>query len=256
MAESPRIVAAPLRDRVAIVTGGGRGIGRAIAHALAAAGARVTVSARTVAEIEEVAREIRAGGADALAVPADVTRPADAEAIVARTLDRFGRLDVLVNNAGVPGPAGLLPEISEPAWEETLRVNLTGPFLCLRAALPTMIARRAGNVINVSSGAGLKRPRDTVRSLPYAVSKFGLEGLTDALAVQMRPYGINVNSLLPGPTRTRFHADRPGAGARTDLAGPEDTAPAAVYLAALRPGELTGQALDARTWLATRRIAT
>ncbi len=253
MAESPRVAPEPLRDRVAIVTGGGRGIGRAIAHALAAAGARVTIAARTVAEIKEVAREIRTANGEVLALPADVTRPADAAAIVAQTLDRFGRLNVLINNAGVPGPADLLPDISEQAWDETLRVNLTGPFLCLRAALPTMMAQRAGNIINVSSGAGLKRPRDGVRSLPYAVSKFGLEGLTDALAVQMRPYGINVNSLLPGPTRTRFHEDRPGAGVRADLAAPEDAAPAAVYLAALRPGELTGQALDARAWLAARR---
>lgn len=254
MADTPPIAGPDtLRDRVAIVTGGGRGIGRAIAHALAGAGARVTIAARTVTEIEQVALEIRTMGGDVLAVPADVTRPADPEAIVARTLDRFGRLDVLVNNAGVPGSTGLLPEISERAWEETLRVNLTGPFLCLKAALPPMMAQRAGNIINVSSGAGLKRPRDTVRSLPYAVSKFGLEGLTDALAAQMRPYGINVNSLLPGPTRTRFHTDRPRDGARTDLAAPEDAAPVAAYLAALRPGELTGQTVDARAWLAARR---
>jgi len=116
-----------------------------------------------------------------------------------------------------------------------------------------MMAQRAGNIINISSGAGLKRPRDAVRSLPYAVSKFGLEGLTDALAVQMRPYGINVNSLLPGPTRTRFHTDTPSGGVRTDLTAPEEIAPVAVYLAALRPGELTGESVDARSWLAARR---
>ncbi len=192
-------------------------------------------------------------GGEVLTVRADVTRPAEADAIVARTFDRFGRLDVLVNNAGVPGSTGLLSEISEGAWEETLRVNLTGPVLCLRAALPPMMAQRAGNVINVSSGAGLKRPRTAVRSLPYAVSKFGLEGLTDTLAVQMRPYGINVNSLLPGPTRTRFHTDQGEGGAGMDLADPEEIAPVAVYLAALRPGELTGETVDTRAWLAARR---
>ncbi len=238
-----------LAGSVAIVTGGGRGIGGAIALAYAGVGAAVVIAARTGREIEAMRDEIRATGGRALAVVTDISHPKDVDRLVAATIETFGQIDVLVNNAGVPGPRGLLHEISEEEWDRAIDINLKGMFLCCKYVLPHMIARQRGNIVNISSGAGVKQPRERVRSLPYQVSKFGVEGLTDALAAQMRPYGINVNSLLPGRIATQFHERVPGGQSAEHMGKPEDVVPAAVYLAALRPGELTGQTLRARDFL-------
>ena len=238
-----------LSDEVAIVTGGSRGIGKAIARAYARAGASVVIVARTQGEVEATAKEIESDGGRALAVQTDVSQAQDVERLVAQTLDTFGRVDILVNNAGVAGPMGLITEISEADWIKTLSINLKGPFLCCRAVVPSMIAAGGGNIINVSSGAGQRKPRKAVRSLPYQVSKFGLEGLTDGLAVQLREHKINVNSLLPGMTATRIHADTPpewieGMGGK--MGQPEDVVEAALFLASRPPGEFTGQVVSAR----------
>jgi len=238
-----------LAGRVALVTGGGRGIGRAIALGYAREGAAVAVAARSRDEVEQVAREIQSAGGRAAAVRVDVRRAEEVQEMVRAVLGAFQQLDILVNNAGIPGPRGLLHEIEDAAWEETIATNLTGMFHCCKAVLPHMLGRGRGNIINISSGAGLKQPRERVRSLPYQVSKFGVEGLTDALAIQLRPYGINVNSLLPGQIRTRFHHDTPGAYLAGRVGEPEDVVPAAVHLAALAPGELTGQTVAAREFL-------
>lgn len=238
-----------LWSKVAIVTGGGRGIGRAIALAYAREGAAVVVAARTQAEIETTAEEIESGGGRALAVPTDVSQARDVERMVAQALTAFGQVDVLVNNAGVAGPMGLITEFSEADWDQTLAINLKGAFLCCRAVVPAMIAAGGGNIINVSSGAGQRRPRSAVRSLPYQVSKFGLEGLTNALAVQLREYKINVNSLLPGRIATRLHAETPPDWIATmegKMGRPEEVAAAAVYLASRPPGEFTGQIVSAK----------
>ena len=236
-----------LAGRVALITGGGRGIGAAIATGYARQRAAVILVARSTGEVEATAGAIRGAGGRALAMTGDVTRVDDVRRVVEGALQDFGRVDILVNNAGIPGPLGLLHEIDDDAWADTLATNVTSIFLVCRAVLPHMIERRAGNIVNVSSGAGVKQPgRERVRSLPYQVSKFAVEGLTDALAVQMRPFGINVNSLLPGQIRTRFHDHTPERYLTGRVGVPEDVVPAAVYLAALAPGELTGQALNAR----------
>jgi len=238
-----------LSGKVAIVTGGGRGIGWAIALAYAREGAAIVVAARTQSEIGATAREIETSGGRALAVQTDVSQAQDVERMVAIAQETFGHVDILVSNAGVAGPMGLITEISEADWIKTLSINLKGAFLCCRAVVPSMIAAGGGNIINVSSGAGQRTPHKAVRSLPYQVSKFGLEGLTDGLAVQLREHKINVNSLLPGMTATRIHADTPpewieGMGGK--MGQPEDVVEAALFLASRPPGEFTGQVVSAR----------
>jgi 3-oxoacyl-[acyl-carrier protein] reductase len=238
-----------LSGKVAIVTGGGRGIGRAIALAYAREGAAVVVAARTPDEIEATAQEIKAGDGRALAVRTDVSQAQDVTRLVGQSLEAFGKVDILVNNAGAPGPMGLITEISEADWTQTLSTNVTGAFLCCRTVVPSMMQAGGGNIINVSSGAGQRKPRQAVRSLPYQVSKFALEGLTDGLAVQLREHKINVNSLLPGMIATRIHADTPPDWIEKmggKLGQPEDVVEAALFLATRAPGEFTGQVVSAR----------
>ena len=228
---------ARLAGKVVIITGGGRGIGRAIAIACAREGASVLVASRTEEELAETAGEILAFGGRVLAVRADVSHEQNVQHMVAETVEKWGRIDVLVNNAGISGPQGLVHEFSLSNADETWAVNLRGPILCSRAVVPLMLQQAAGNIINVSSGAGQRKARPRVRSLPYQVSKFALEGLTNA---------INVNALQPGRIATRVHNVSPGdsiAGLRMGL--PEDVVPAALFLATLAPGAMTGFSLEA-----------
>lgn len=233
-----------LSEKAAIVTGGGRGIGRAIAIGYAQAGAKVMLAARTQIEIETVVDEIRAANGTAEAVSADISREAEVQRIVDTVVELWGRVDVLVNNAGAPGPQGLIHELDMADVDEIWAINIRGTFLCSRAVVPLMIKQGGGNIINVSSGAGHRKPRKGVRSLPYQISKFGVEGLTNGLAVQLREYKINVNSLLPGMIATRLHHQTPSdrmAALGGHIGQPEDVIPAAIYLASRPPGEFTDQ---------------
>ena len=190
-----------LQGQVAIVTGGGRGIGQATAIALARAGASVTVAARTVSEIEETAAIIGREGGRALACPTDVSIPDAVARMVAETERRLGAIDVLVNDAGVPGPLGPLWEADVDEWWETLAINLRGPFLCCRAVLPSMLARGRGRIINVSSGTG----RMVIPWMSaYATSKCALTRLTELLASEVQDRGVLLFALEPGTVRTRM----------------------------------------------------
>src|SRR5262249_22266553 len=157
-----------LTDQVAIVTGGGRAIGKTIALRLASEGATVVVAGLDLLELEGTATEIRTLGQESLAVLADVRHEDQAVALAQRTLQAFGRIDVLVNNAAVVGPTALTAHTSRADWDDVLAVNLTGAFLCSKAVLPTMMARRRGKIINIASIAG--KMAYALRS-PYAVSK-------------------------------------------------------------------------------------
>jgi 3-oxoacyl-[acyl-carrier protein] reductase len=202
--------------------------------------------------VKSVAQEIRDDGGKALAYVADIRREKDIQQVVESVINEWGRIDVLVNNAGVPGPQGFIHELDLDEAEETLAINILGTFLCCRAVVPYMITQGGGNIINVSSGAGQRRHREGLRSLPYQVSKFGVEGLTNGLATQLRDYQINVNSLLPGMIATRLHRTTPPDKIKAlggKLGKPEDVIPAAVYLAGLRPGELTDQIIIAKDFL-------
>jgi 3-oxoacyl-[acyl-carrier protein] reductase len=189
----------PLRGRVAIVTGAGRGIGRAIALGYAGAGAAVCCTARTAGEIEETAALILAQGGQAMAVQADVSQFDQVEAMMAHTVERFGGFDILVINAGVDLDKRSV-EASVPAdWEATLAINLTGAYYCARAAIPHLKARGGGKIITVGSGLGHK---GRVERSAYACSKAGLWMLTRVLAQELWPYQISVNELIPGPVDT------------------------------------------------------
>ncbi len=187
-----------LAQRVAIITGGGRGIGRAIAMRFVSEGASVVLAATGREGLEETAAEVRAAGGRAFVRVTDVADEASVTRMVAATMQEFGRLDILVNNAGVSGPTARVVEIERAEWDRTLAVNVTGAFLCSKHAVPHMIARRGGRVINITSIAGLIGY--ALRS-PYAVSKWGMIALTRSLALEVGEYGITVNAIAPGAVR-------------------------------------------------------
>jgi 3-oxoacyl-[acyl-carrier protein] reductase len=190
---------------VALVTGGSRGIGRAIAVALGAAGFRVAVNYRVGAkDAEAVVERIRETGGDGRAVRADVGDPAAARTLVDATLDAFGRLDVLVNNAGVHLPGVRLADVGAEDWARVLRVNLSGPFFLMQAVLPHMRARGAGLIVNLSSNVTQRFP---AAAGPYTASKIALEALTRILAREEGPHGIRVNAVAPGPIATDMLAE-------------------------------------------------
>lgn len=219
-----------LDGRVALVTGAGRGIGRGIARGLAADGAALVLAARSEAELREAAEEL--GGAErALAVPTDVSDEGQVQALFARATERFGRLDLLVNNAGA-FDGGPLDELSLAAWNRVIAVNLTGPFLCTREALRIMKRQGGGRIINVGS---ISAQRVRPRSAPYSSSKHGLWGLTQVTALEGREYGVTCGCLHPGNVRV---GRRAGGGRGQDaepMMAVETIARAAVCMATLPP---------------------
>jgi 3-oxoacyl-[acyl-carrier protein] reductase len=214
-----------LRGRVAIVTGAGRGVGRATALALAGQGMRVVVGARTAGDVERVAAEIEPRGGEARAVAADVRDPEGARALAAGALDAWGRIDVLINNAGVGG-SGDVEHLPLEVWQRCLDTNLTGAFLCSQAVLPAMRGQRSGHIIMISSGAG---KQGYANMAAYCASKFGLMGFAQSLAAEVGDLGIKVCTITPGSILSDFgghRAARPGA----KYLAPEDVAEAIVFL--------------------------
>ncbi len=217
-----------LKGRVAVVTGAGRGIGRAISLELARLGARVALVARTEADLQEVAREIEGDGGVALAVPADITQEAHVARMAERVLAELGSVDVLVNNAGVAF-RGPVESFTLDQWNRTLAVNLTGMFLCSRAFIPVMRQKREGHIVNISSGAG---KQGYAGLAAYCASKFGVIGFAQSLAAELTEDGIKVSSLLPGSVDTSFGGRTAGSKRRpgVKMLLPEDVAKAVVYL--------------------------
>ena len=204
-------------DKVALITGASRGIGRATALALAKGGYRLSLAARRAAALEAAAREAREAGAEALAVPADVADEAAVQALVTATTERFGRIDALVNAAGYGRFAPI--ETSDSAdWHATLAVNLTGTFFCCKHVVPLMLAQGSGQIVNVLSIAA-KEPFPN--STAYCASKFGAYGLTLALAAEVRRRGIRVTALLPGSVDTPFWDEAGGSLDRAQMLRPE-----------------------------------
>ena len=187
-----------LDRQVALVTGGGRGLGRVLAEALAGEGMAVAITGRDVASLNAGARSLRSLGARALAFPADVTDPEAVDDVVERVVEELGPVDVLVNNAGIT-EHGPLWESDPEEWWRVVEVNLRGPFLCSRAVLPSMVSRSHGRIVNVSSGVGNGPSAD---QSAYSVSKAGLTRFTDSLAVQAAPHGVWVFAITPGLLRT------------------------------------------------------
>ena len=183
-----------LDERVALVTGASRGIGRAIARALASEGAAVVLTARGEAALDDAATEMSALGGEVMAQTADVTEPANVEALFAAAMERFGRLDILVNNAGA-FDGGPIDELSVEAWDRVMATNLRAPFLCTQAAMRIMKRQQQGRIINVGS---ISAQRVRPHSAPYSTSKHGLWGLTQVTALEGREHGITCCCLHPG----------------------------------------------------------
>lgn len=202
-----------------LVTGGGRGIGRAIAHRLAQEGARVVVCARTAGELEQVAAEITELGGEGSAVVMDLAEPESIRTGLARALAQLQGLDLLVNNAGLFKVAPLA-ELPLEHWEAMLRVNLTGPFVLTQAALPALLESR-GCVLNVSSEAGRQ---GYPGSSGYCASKYGLRGMGDALREEVSAAGVRVLTLYPGGTDTSIFDDVPGEWDRSTMNSPAEVA--------------------------------
>jgi NAD(P)-dependent dehydrogenase (short-subunit alcohol dehydrogenase family) len=220
-----------LTGQVAIVTGAGRGIGRAIAGAFAREGAAVVLAARSVPELDRVAREIEQAGGRALVVPTDARQEASVEALVRRALAEWRQVDVLVNAAGVATFAPVTDSKLDD-WDQTLAVNLRGAVLCCRAVLPAMIGRHRGTIISVGS---VVTSRSLAGSAAYTASKYGLLGFSRVLAEEMRSHGVRVGVLSAGATDTPLWDTMPGAPARDRMLRADQVAEAALLMASLGP---------------------
>lgn len=247
---------AKLADRVALVTGGGRGIGRAVAIALAAAGSKVAVTARSTGELDEVVAAIRAGGGQALALAADLTDRISIRQVVDNTRQAFGPIDILVNNAGIGSSSNPKPVVrfDDDFWDLSILLNLTVPYLLCKAVLPEMLAQKWGRIIQMAS---INSKAASLHGAAYAASKHGLLGLTRTLALEVAKDGVTVNAICPGPVRTLmndkridYDAKRRGVSFQEQEASltpmgrrlePEEIAPLAVFLASDDAATITGQ---------------
>jgi NAD(P)-dependent dehydrogenase (short-subunit alcohol dehydrogenase family) len=220
-----------LDGKVAVVTGGGRGIGRGIARGLASEGAAVVVAARSDEQVRSVADELTAMGTQVLAVPTDVTDEGQVQALFRATTERFGRLDLLVNNAGAfdGGPLDSLPL---EAWNKVIAVNLTGPFLCTREALRIMKPQGGGRIINIGS---ISAQRVRPNAAPYGTSKHGLWGLTQVTALEGREYGVTCGCLHPGNVRVERRSTSRRSSDEEPMMEVDEIAQAAVLMATLPP---------------------
>ena len=248
-----------LQDKVAVITGAGRGIGRAIAVAFAKEGAQVALAARNAAELSETGEQVQAVGLKPLIVPTDVTDQARVEALADSVVARYSRIDVMVNNAGISGPLGPLETNDVAAWVDTVNVNLTGTFLCCRAAIPVMLRQGEGKIINLA-GAGATNAWSNMSA--YCASKVAVVRLTEVLAQELEHKGITVNALGPGSVHTSMwdhmtvEAAEVGAtfihetGLRVTAGGGaslDECAELAVFLASEESGALTGRLISAAT---------
>ncbi len=228
-----------LSGMVAVVTGGGRGIGHAITSKLAAIGATVVLTGRDEVRVKQVAADLLARGHKAEGLGCDVTDLASVEALGERLRTAYGRVDILVNNAGIGGPSGLLHELAPEDWEAIFNTNLRGVYYMLRAIVPLMIAAGAGHIINISSLAG-KNP--LARGAAYSASKWGLNGLTYGVAEELRAHNIRVSVICPGSVDTDFSPRRGGKDTQKMLK-PTDVAHAVAMLVTQEPQSFISELL-------------
>ncbi len=230
-----------LEGKVAMITGASQGLGRALALAYAKEGAQVVVNSRSEESIRPVAEEAESTSAEVLALAADVSKSADVEKLVGAAVERFGKIDVLVNNAGVLGPRVAIVEYPEDEWRQVIDANLTGPFLVSKAVIPHM--PEGGSIVNVVSGVSIEgRPEWGA----YAVSKFGVEGFTQILAAELEERGIRVNAVDPGGMRTEMRAAAyPEEDPMTRIT-PEENTEVFLYLASDESKGVTGNRFKAQ----------
>ena len=226
-----------LKDKVALITGGGRGIGKAIALAYAREGSNLAICARTASEIDQAVAELRKLKTECEGWTCDVSSEEPVKKLAANVEKRFGRFDILVNNAGVMTRPARMTELDVKKWDYTIAVNLRGPFLVTQAVLPLMIKQKNGSIINVSSSIGRGAYANFIA---YATSKWGLEGFTQTLAVETRSESVRVNSVEPGYVATKLTGYQ---GSK-----PESVTDVFVFLASDESKGVTGKMLSSSGW--------
>jgi NAD(P)-dependent dehydrogenase (short-subunit alcohol dehydrogenase family) len=230
-----------LGGKVAVITGASQGLGRALALAFAREGARVVINSRSEGSIRPVAEKAEDMGAEVLALVADVSREADVERLVGAAAERFGHVDVLVNNAGVLGPRVAIEKYPEDEWRRVIDANLTGLFLVTKAAIPHM--PEGASIVNVVSGVSVEGRAGWGA---YSVSKFGVEGLTQILAAELEERGIRANAVDPGGMRTEMRAAAyPEEDPMTRIT-PEENTDVFLYLASEESRDVTGRRFKAQ----------
>lgn len=230
-----------LEDKVILITGASQGLGKALTLAFAREGASVVVNSRSEGPLRPVVEEIESSGAEALAVAADVSESADVERLVDAAVERFGRIDVLVNNAGLLGPRVAIENYPEDEWRKVVDANLTGLFLVSKAAISHL--REGGSIINIVSGVSIEGRAEWGA---YSVSKFGVEGLNQILAAELEERGIRVNAVDPGGMRTDMRtAAYPDEDPMTRITPEENTA-VFLYLASDESSGVTGERFKAQ----------
>jgi NAD(P)-dependent dehydrogenase (short-subunit alcohol dehydrogenase family) len=240
-----------LKDKVAIVTGSGRGIGEGIARVLAREGAKLVIVDMNLDDANKVVDSIKASGGQAIATRTDISKKADVQAMVAATLAAFGRVDVLVNNAGIEATPCLVKDLPEAQWDRVLGINLKGTFLCCQAVLAPMMAQGGGRIVNIASTAALRMT--FFGSADYTVSKHGVAGLTQHLAWEVADSHITVNSICPGGVLTPLMEQHTAPGFREmvtkrliplgRMCSIEEIGEAVSFLASDRAQMITGQML-------------
>lgn len=235
-----------LKDKVALITGGGRGIGRAIAMGYAAEGAKVIITARSQDQLDEVTHGISVQGGDVFAVQADIRNRDEVEDLVQQTIAKYGQIDILVNNAGI-NPRGFFLDTTDAEWDEVWKINVMGVVHCCRAVLPIMQRQGRGNIINIGSGMGQVGHANL--SI-YCASKAALHGLTQAIAEEVWEDGIIANVLIPGPVKTElsrpvWEGDKIFRAQSDPWKDPEKVVASALFLAT-QPTDsgMTGQILS------------
>jgi len=232
---------AALRDKVTLITGASQGLGKALALAFAREGARVVVNARSEESVRPVAGEVEDAGAEVLAVAADVSKGADVERLIGESVARFGKIDVLVNNAGLLGPRVAIEDYPEDEWRRIIDANLSGPFLVSKASIPHL--SDGASIINVVSGVSVEGRAEWGA---YSVSKFGVEGLTQILAAELAERGVRVNAVDPGGMRTDMRAAAyPEEDPQTRIT-PEENIAVFLYLASDESKGVTGERFKAQ----------
>lgn len=238
-----------LKGDIAIVTGGSKGIGKAIVCALASAGATVIIADIDESSGQQICDELSANGLQAEMAKTDITDSKSVEALMDYTVKKYGKIDILVNNAGILGDASIT-EISDEDWDRLMAVNLTGVFYCCRAAVRHMLGKRKGKIINIASTGG--KQGFPLAGVHYCASKGAIMALTRQLALQVSPQGIHVNAVAPGTTETEMIKNRSEEKKKFIISRipmgrmgrPEDTAAAVVFLASKAGDYITGETID------------